>query len=91
MTSTPIFLNKFEKNMVFVATKIEQNRFISSIKNGMISLMAILMVGSISLIISGLGSLFSPETAVSQFLRIMARYYSFHLPLLSVCCRSIAR
>lgn len=90
MTSTPIFLNKFEKNMVFVATKIEQNRFISSIKNGMISLMAILMVGSISLIISGLGSLFSPETAVSQFFTnygaLLQLPFTFTFGLLSIYC-----
>lgn len=90
MTASQPFLKKFEQHMVYIATRIEQNRFISSIKNGMISLMAILMVGSISLIITGLGSLFSPDTAISH---VFAQYGAlFQLPftytfgLLSVYC-----
>ena len=53
------FISLLEKYITPVATKIEGQRHISSIKNGMISLMAILMVGSISLIVMGLGNFFS--------------------------------
>lgn len=90
MISSHAFLNNFEKHMVFIATKIEQNRFISSIKNGMISLMAILMVGSISLIVTGLGSLFSPDSAGSRFFtqysELLQLPFTFTFGLLSIYC-----
>lgn len=90
MTTSHTFLNKFEKYMVLVATRIEQNRFISSIKNGMISLMAILMVGSISLIVTGLGSLFAEGSSVNAFFAeygpLLQLPFTFTFGLLSVYC-----
>lgn len=90
MTTSHTFLNKFEKYMVLVASRIEQNRFISSIKNGMISLMAILMVGSISLIVTGLGSLFAEGSSVNAFFAeygpLLQLPFTFTFGLLSVYC-----
>jgi len=90
MTIAHIFLNKFERRMVSVATRIEQNRFISSIKNGMISLMAILMVGSMSLIVTGLGTLASPDSATGHFFALYGALlqlpFTFTFGLLSVYC-----
>lgn len=90
MTTSHTFLNKFEKYMVLAATRIEQNRFISSIKNGMISLMAILMVGSISLIVTGLGSLFAEGSSVNAFFAeygpLLQLPFTFTFGLLSVYC-----
>lgn len=90
MITSHTFLNKFEKYMVLVATRIEQNRFISSIKNGMISLMAILMVGSISLIVTGLGSLFAEGSSVNAFFAeygpLLQLPFTFTFGLLSVYC-----
>ncbi|UGS40805.1 PTS sugar transporter subunit IIC [Pseudocitrobacter corydidari] len=83
-------LKKFETHMVTIATAIEQNRFISSIKNGMISLMAILMVGSISLIVAGLGSLFSSDSAMGVFFTtygsLLQLPFTYTFGLLSVYC-----
>jgi PTS system cellobiose-specific IIC component len=52
------FVKQLEQHFMPIATKIENQRHIATIKDGMISLMAVLMVGSISLIIAGLGNFF---------------------------------
>ena len=60
------FIIMLEKYITPVAEKIEAQRHISSIKNGMISLMAILMVGSISLIVMGLGNFFPDGSGIKN-------------------------
>ena len=56
-----------EKYLEPVAAKIENQRHISTIKNGMIALMAVLMVGSFSLIIMAIGGMFPDGSAVKMF------------------------
>ncbi|MGA8943748.1 MAG: PTS transporter subunit EIIC [Thermoactinomyces sp.] len=72
------FVQFLEKHLMPVAAKIENQRHIATIKDGMISLMAILMVGSISLIIAGLGNFFPTESTVRNF--FMNHSALFHLP-----------
>lgn len=60
------FIIMLEKYITPIAEKIEGQRHISSIKNGMISLMAILMVGSISLIVMGLGNFFPDGSSIKN-------------------------
>ena len=61
------FVSKLEKYVGPIANKIESQRHISTIKNGMISLMAVLMVGSIGMIVSGIGTFFPADSAVGTF------------------------
>ncbi|MFO7342405.1 MAG: PTS transporter subunit EIIC [Bacillaceae bacterium] len=61
------FINFLEKHLTPIATRIENQRHIATIKDGMISLMAILMVGSISLIIAGVGNFFPEGSPVHGF------------------------
>jgi len=61
------FINGLEKYLAPLASKVESQRHISTIKDSMISLMAVLMVGSISLIIGGIGNFFPEGGAVRNF------------------------
>ena len=67
------FITMLEKYITPIAEKIEAQRHISSIKNGMISLMAILMVGSISLIVMGLGNFFPDGSSIKNIFDKIAR------------------
>ena len=61
------FVSKLEQYVGPIANKIESQRHISTIKNGMISLMAVLMVGSIGMIVSGIGTFFPADSSVGVF------------------------
>jgi PTS system cellobiose-specific IIC component len=82
------FMNLLEKYMAPLASRIESQRHISTIKDGMISLMAILMVGSISLIISGIGNFFPEGGAIRKFFvdnaNLLNMPFTFTYGLLSV-------
>ncbi|MBC8923631.1 PTS sugar transporter subunit IIC, partial [Escherichia coli] len=47
--------------------RIEKQRHISSIKNGMIALISVLIIGSFSLIISAIGNMFPAGSVVKEF------------------------
>ncbi|AGR26255.1 TPA_asm: PTS sugar transporter subunit IIC [Listeria monocytogenes] len=65
------FMNRFiafmEKYFEPVAARIEKQRHISSIKNGMIALISVLIIGSFSLIISAIGNMFPAGSVVKEF------------------------
>ncbi|WP_394238771.1 PTS sugar transporter subunit IIC [Niallia oryzisoli] len=61
------FINGLEKYLAPLASRVESQRHISTIKDSMISLMAVLMVGSISLIIGGVGNFFPEGGAIRNF------------------------
>lgn len=61
------FMDFLEKNVSPIAEKIEKQRHISTIKNAMISLITVLLVGSISLIVGGLAGLFPEGTVVANW------------------------
>ena len=61
------FMDFMENKFSPIASKVEKNRFISSIKNGMVSLIAVLIIGSFTLIISSIGNLFPDGTVVKEF------------------------
>ena len=79
-----------EKYLEPVAAKIENQRHISTIKNGMIALMAVLMVGSFSLIIMAIGGMFPDGSAVKMFFEryntLISLPFRFTFGLLSVYC-----
>jgi PTS system cellobiose-specific IIC component len=79
-----------EKYLEPVAAKIENQRHISSIKNGMIALMAVLMVGSFSLIIMAIGGMFPEGSAIRMFFEqyntLISMPFRFTFGLLSVYC-----
>lgn len=59
-----------------IAAKIEKNRFVSSIKNGMIALISILIIGSFTLIVTSIGNLFPDGTVIKDFFVQNAEYLS---------------
>ncbi|MFJ5625056.1 PTS sugar transporter subunit IIC [Peribacillus loiseleuriae] len=87
---TGSFINFLEKYFTPIASKIERQRHISSIKNGMIGLMAVLMVGSFSLIIMAIGGMFPDGSVVKLFFdkynSIIGLPFTFTFGLLSVYC-----
>lgn len=82
------FVTKLENVVGPIAARIENQRHIASIKNGMISLMAVLMVGSISLIVAGLGNFFPSGSSIHTFFienaAILNIPFNFTFGLLSV-------
>jgi PTS system cellobiose-specific IIC component len=82
------FINFLDKHLNPIATKIESQRHIATIKDGMISLMAILMVGSISLIIAGIGNFFPEGSVIKEFFvqnsEILNLPFNFTFGLLSI-------
>lgn len=60
-------MNFMQKYFEPIASKVEGNKFISSIKNGMIALISILIIGSFTLIISSIGNLFPDGTVIKDF------------------------
>ncbi|SHF26397.1 PTS system, cellobiose-specific IIC component [Seinonella peptonophila] len=56
-----------ERYFAPIAAKVEKQRYISSIKNGMIGLMAVLMIGSFSLIIMAIGNMFPEGSSIRIF------------------------
>lgn len=81
------FMNRFiafmEKYFEPVAARIEKQRHISSIKNGMIALISVLIIGSFSLIISAIGNMFPAGSVVKNSLFKMQQRltYRFNLRL----------
>ena len=61
------FMEFLEHRVSPIAEKIEKQRHISTIKNAMISLITVLLVGSISLIVGGLAGLFPQGSAVANW------------------------
>ncbi|WP_088810686.1 MULTISPECIES: PTS sugar transporter subunit IIC [Listeria] len=61
------FIAFMEKYFEPIAAKIEKQRHIQSIKNGMIALISVLIIGSFSLIISAIGNMFPEGTAIKTF------------------------
>ncbi|WP_037465273.1 PTS sugar transporter subunit IIC [Shimazuella kribbensis] len=88
----PTKMNKvihfLEKYFAPIAAKVEKQRHISSIKNGMIGLMAVLMIGSFSLIIMAIGNMFPEGSAIRTFFDqnhgIINMPFQFTFGLLSV-------
>lgn len=82
------FVKQLEQHFMPIATKIENQRHIATIKDGMISLMAVLMVGSISLIIAGLGNFFPVGSSIHHFFKENAELlnlpFNFTFGLLSI-------
>lgn len=56
-----------EKHVTPIAEKVERNKYVGSIKEGMIALMAVLMVGSFSLVAVNLLNLFPEGTIFKEF------------------------
>ncbi|MDV4151374.1 PTS transporter subunit EIIC [Clostridium sp. AL.422] len=84
------FVAWLEKYVGPLASKIEKQRHISTIKNGMISLMAVLMVGSISMIVGSIGN-FLPEgsgvaEAFNNFRPMLNIPFTFTFGILSIYC-----
>lgn len=84
------FVSKLEKYVAPIANRIESQRHIATIKNGMISLMAVLMVGSIGMIISGIGSFFPADSSVgmffSEYSSILNIPFQYTYAVLSIYC-----
>ncbi|CAM3599727.1 PTS sugar transporter subunit IIC [Erysipelothrix urinaevulpis] len=64
MTKT---VDMLEVHLGPIASKIEKQRHIQSIKNGMMALISVLMVGSFTLVISAIGQLFPAGGAIHNF------------------------
>lgn len=62
------FISVMEKHFEPIAARIEKQRHVASIKNGMIALISVLIIGSFSLIISSIGNMFPEGTAIKNFL-----------------------
>ena len=94
MVKKPSFMDKLviflEKYLEPIAAKIENQRHISSIKNGMIALMAVLMVGSFSLILMAIGGMFPEGSIVKLFFEkyhtVIGMPFTFTFGFLSVYC-----
>ncbi|MDQ0151080.1 PTS system cellobiose-specific IIC component [Eubacterium multiforme] len=79
-----------EKYLGPIAGRIESQRHIQSIKNGMMALITVLMVGSLSLIISAIGGLFPKGSAIKNFFENNAQVlnlpFTFTFGLLALYC-----
>ncbi|KQL52520.1 PTS beta-glucoside transporter subunit IIC [Heyndrickxia shackletonii] len=84
------FISFMEKHFEPIAARIEKQRHVASIKNGMIALISVLIIGSFSLIISSIGNMFPNGTAVKTFFvhynDILQLPFQFTFGLLSVYC-----
>ena len=90
MSRANTFITWLEHWLTPVAARIERQRHISSIKNGMIALMAVLMVGSISLMLMGIGGMFPQDSAVrlwfNHYNDLISLPFQFTFGLLSIYC-----
>lgn len=84
------FVTLLEEKLGPVAAKIESQRHVQSIKNGMMALISVLMVGSFTLVISAIGALFPEGSAVATFFAkyadIMNLPFTFTFGLLALYC-----
>ncbi|WP_099223004.1 PTS sugar transporter subunit IIC [Listeria costaricensis] len=82
------FIAFMERYFEPIAAKIERQRHIQSIKNGMIALISVLIIGSFSLIISAIGNMFPDGTAIKDFFvnnaELLNLPFQFTFGLLSV-------
>lgn len=90
MSRANTFITWLEHWLTPVAARIERQRHISSIKNGMIALMSVLMVGSISLMLMGIGGMFPQDSAVrlwfNHYNDLISLPFQFTFGLLSIYC-----
>lgn len=79
-----------EKYLSPIASKIEKQRHVQSIKNGMMALISVLMVGSFTLVISAVGQLFPDGSSVKDFFinnaDILNIPFQFTFGLLALYC-----
>ncbi|MEG0669094.1 MAG: PTS transporter subunit EIIC [Clostridium sp.] len=79
-----------EKYLGPVASRIERQRHVQSIKNGMMALISVLMVGSFTLVISAVGQLFPDGSAIKNFFinnaDILNLPFNFTFGLLALYC-----
>lgn len=79
-----------EKHLSPIASKIEKQRHVQSIKNGMMALISVLMVGSFTLVISAVGQLFPDGGSVKDFFinnaDILNIPFQFTFGLLALYC-----
>jgi len=84
------FIAFMEKHFEPIAARIEKQRHVASIKNGMIALISVLIIGSFSLIISSIGNMFPKGTAIKTFFvhynDLLQLPFQFTFGLLSVYC-----
>lgn len=82
------FMEFMETRFSPIASKIEKQKFIASIKNGMVSLIAVLIIGSFTLIITSLGNLFPDGTVIKEFFvtnqELLSLPFKYTFGLLSV-------
>lgn len=73
-----------------IASKIESQRHIQSIKNGMMSLISILMVGSFTLVFLAIGKMFPVGSVINTFVvtneKILSLPFNFTFGLLALYC-----
>lgn len=79
-----------EKYLSPIAAKVEKQRHVQSIKNGMMALISVLMVGSFTLVVSAIGQLFPEGSAVKEFFitnaDVLNLPFNFTFGLLALYC-----
>ncbi|MGG7178013.1 PTS sugar transporter subunit IIC [Clostridium paraputrificum] len=79
-----------EKYLSPIASKVEKQRHVQSIKNGMMALISVLMVGSFTLVISAIGQLFPEGSAIKEFFinngEVLNLPFNFTFGLLALYC-----
>ncbi|MGL5152610.1 MAG: PTS sugar transporter subunit IIC [Clostridium sp.] len=84
------FVQVLEKRLGPIASRIERQRHVQSIKNGMMALISVLMVGSFTLVISAIGQMFPESSGVYQFFinnaDILNLPFNFTFGLLGLYC-----
>jgi len=84
------FVKLLEKYLGPIASKIENQRHVQSIKNGMMSLISILMVGSFTLVLLAIGQMFPQNSGVYEFFSrhegVLSLPFNFTFGLLALYC-----
>lgn len=84
------FVQFLERYLSPIAAKVEKQRHVQSIKNGMMALISVLMVGSFTLVISAIGQLFPEGSAIKNFFidnaDILNLPFNFTFGLLALYC-----
>lgn len=83
-------MNFMQTHFEPIAAKVEKNKFVSSIKNGMVALISVLIIGSFTLIISSLGNMFPEGTVIKEYFVANADMlnlpFNYTFGLLAVYC-----
>ena len=83
-------MNFMQTHFEPIAAKVEKNKFVSSIKNGMVALISVVIIGSFTLIISSLGNMFPEGTVIKEFFVANADMlnlpFNYTFGLLAVYC-----